>query len=168
MVCKKCGTLLGKCEKCGTVWCYRCEKNDSCPKCSGSWVMLNKKRRGLQRIFLCFKPDYADWERVNLEFPKQKRLSEECPRQRKENDEETNKDLRKGIQQLVCDVHDEITASRPVEENLALAIRRMVSMMGRVSLTQERGNKILCVLTTILIILTTILIILTVVLLFLR
>lgn len=76
---------------------------------------------------------------------------------------ETNNDLRKPIQQLICDVHEEISSPRSIEENLNHAIKRTVSMMGRVALAHERSSKVLTWLTVVLVILTIAIVWLTVV-----
>lgn len=109
--------------------------------------------------------DYTKWERVNLESPRQRSLSETNLGQRRLAEEETNKDLRKSIQQLICDVHEEALApNRPVEENLLHATKRIVSMMGRVTLENERSSRLLVWLTGVLIVMTAVLIWLTIVL----
>jgi hypothetical protein len=35
MNCKKCGGVILRCAKCGTVFCYRCDNQGStnCPRC---------------------------------------------------------------------------------------------------------------------------------------
>ena len=60
---------------------------------------------------------------------------------------ETRRDLEKPIQQLICDVHEEVNSSRRAEANLAHAMKRMVSMMGRVALEQSRSTRQLIWLT---------------------
>ena len=63
--------------------------------------------------------DYHQWKRVDLESPGQASLSDSDPRRRRLAEEETNKDLRKPIQQLICDVHEEsLDPNRPIEHNL--------------------------------------------------
>jgi hypothetical protein len=109
-----------------------------------------------------FKPDWTKWKRVDLESQGE---PSDPSGKRKLAEEETNKDLRKPIQQLICDVHEEaLHPNRRIEENLLHANKRMVSMMGRVALAQERSNKLLIWLTVVLIGLTVVLIGLTVVL----
>jgi hypothetical protein len=97
---------------------------------------------------------YTNWKRIDLELPGEASLSQTDPERRKLAERETNNDLRKPIQQLICDVHEEVSSPRRVEENLNHAIKRMVSMMGRVALAQERSSKILIWLTVVLVILT--------------
>ena len=89
-------------------------------------------------------PDYTKWERLNLESPGQPSLTETDPARRSQCEEETNRYLRKPIQQLICDVHEEATdPSRTLERCQLLATRRMVSMMGRVALEHERSSAVL-------------------------
>jgi len=93
-------------------------------------------------------------------------LSETDLGRRKLAEEETNKDLRKPIQQLICDVHEEaLDGGRPVEHNLLHATKRMVSMMGRVALAHERSSTRLVRLTWVLVALTVAIVSLTVVML---
>jgi len=62
------------------------------------------------------------------------------PRQRSEL--ETDRDLDKSLEQLVCDVHEEThNQTRPPIENIASAQKRMVSMMARVAMTNENATK---------------------------
>ena len=96
--------------------------------------------------------DYTIWERKNLESPGQASLS--GTKQRKEAEEETNKNLRKSIQQLICDVYEEVDPNRRPEENLVLANRRIASMMGKVGLVQEDAGNALVGLTRKIVILT--------------
>ncbi len=109
--------------------------------------------------------DYTKWKRLDLEAPGEVSLSKSDPARRKEAERQTNNDVRKPIQQLICDVHEEAsTPNRPVQENLLYATRRMVSMMGRVALAHERSTKILIWLTAVLGVLTLAIVALTVVL----
>lgn len=109
--------------------------------------------------------DYTKWKRLDLEAPGEASLSQTDPARRKEAERQTNNDLRKSVQQLICDVHEEaITPNRPVEESLIHATKRMVSMMGRVALAHERSSKILIWLTAVLAILTLAIVGLTIVL----
>jgi hypothetical protein len=110
--------------------------------------------------------DYTKWERVNLESPSQRSLTETDAPRRRQCEEETNRDLRKPIQQLICDVHEEASdPSRPLELSQLLATRRMVSMMGRVALEHERSSTVLLRLTWVLVVLTVAIVFLTVVML---
>jgi hypothetical protein len=113
-------------------------------------------------------PDYTNWKRVNLESPGQPSLTEIDLARRRQCEEETNRDLTKSIQQLICDVHEEASdPSRPHELSQLLATRRMVSMMGRVALEHERSSAALIRMTLWLVVLTVVIAFLTVVLLFL-
>lgn len=81
---------------------------------------------------------------------------------------ETERDLQKPIQQLVCDVHEEIINPLPPQhtnERLVGAQKRMVSMMGRVALEHERSTTVLVRLTWALVFLTIAIIALTAVML---
>jgi hypothetical protein len=107
--------------------------------------------------------DYTKWKRLKVCGVGS--FSKTDPTHREEAERQTNNDLRKPIQQLICDVHEEaITPNRPVEESLIHAMKRMVSMMGRVALAHERSSKILIWLTGVLTVLTLVIIGLTIVL----
>lgn len=68
---------------------------------------------------------------------------------------ETERDLMKSIEQLLCDVHEEThNESRNELANIASAQKRMVSLMARVALSNNRTNNILIILTIIIGILT--------------
>lgn len=109
-------------------------------------------------------PNFTKWKRLNLESPGQPTLSETDPTRRILAETETNRDMRKPIQQLICDVHEEVLdPSRPVEQNLVHATKRMVSMMGRVALENDRSNQLLILLTRVLVILTMAIVVLTIV-----
>ncbi len=64
---------------------------------------------------------------------------------RRKAETETGRDLLKPVEQLVCDVHEE--AGRPADDTrdtsakLADAVKRMVSMMGRVAKSNDRLAK---------------------------
>lgn len=74
------------------------------------------------------------WTRMNFDESKLVGLT---IRQRSEI--ETNRDLIKPIEQLVCDVHEEThNSDRGELQNLACAQKRMVSMMARVSKSNDR------------------------------
>ena len=110
--------------------------------------------------------DYTKWTRLNLESPSQQSLTLTDPKRRQLCEDETNKDLRKPIQQLICDVHEEASdQNRPIEQSHLLATRRMVSMMGRVALEHERTSKALVRLTWVIVFLTIAIVFLTVVML---
>lgn len=57
---------------------------------------------------------------------------------------ETDRDLIKPIQQLVCDVHEETHDPNKTEmQNIACANKRMVSLMARIAMSNDRlSNKI--------------------------
>jgi hypothetical protein len=101
------------------------------------------------------------WNRTDFGDPQGK------PPWRDFSENDTNQDMQKPIQQLVCDVHEEINNSqRLMEQNLPFAIKRMVSMLGRVALEHERNHKQLVILTWLIAIFTVVLAVLTVALLF--
>jgi len=110
--------------------------------------------------------NWTNWRRIDLEAPGEPSLSQTDPARRTEAERQTNNDLRKPIQQLICDVYEEISSSRTVEENLNHAIKRMVSMMGRVALAHECTSKVLVGLTAVLLFLTLVIAVLTSVLIF--
>ncbi len=101
---------------------------------------------------------------------------------RKKAELETDRDLQKPVQQLVCDVHGECLCPLPeraqeeTEEhwNQRLIVlqmqrfigaqKRMVSMMGRVAWEHERTSRLLVWLTGVLIVMTGVLVWLTLVL----
>jgi formate dehydrogenase maturation protein FdhE len=67
---------------------------------------------------------------------------------------DTQNDLKKSIEQLICDVHEEThNNNRTSLENIASAQKRMVSMMGRVAISNEKNNKSTKWLTCVIIIL---------------
>jgi hypothetical protein len=85
---------------------------------------------------------------------------------RQKAEEETRRDLQKPIEQLLCDVHEEIMdQTRTTDQNLVHAYRRMVSVMVRVAASNERTSRVLLGLTWALTILTVVLVILTIVML---
>src|SRR6476659_6684997 len=60
---------------------------------------------------------------------------------RKGSEIETNRDLAKPLEQLVCDVHEETHDPRRNElANIAGAQKRMVSMMDRVAKSNDRAS----------------------------
>jgi hypothetical protein len=122
-------------------------------------------RRYVRRHLFIMR-DYTKWKRLNLEPPGQRSLSETEPERRRLAEEETNKDLRKPIQQLICDVQEETRdPHRTIEQNLVHATARMVSMMGRVALEHERNSTLLIRLTWVLVVFTLAIVCLTVVML---
>ena len=61
---------------------------------------------------------------------------------REKSEKETNKDLDKSIEQLVCDVHEETNnPERDAIQNIAHAQKRMVSMMARVAISNNKLSK---------------------------
>ena len=85
---------------------------------------------------------------------------------RQKAEEETRRDLEKPIEQLLCDVHEEIlNQTRTTDQSLVHAYRRMVSVMVRVAASNERTSRILIALTWALTFLTVVLVILTIVML---
>ncbi len=91
------------------------------------------------------------WKRKN--FDESKLPAPDKVRERSEI--ETDRDLAKPIEQLLCDVHEEIhNDKRASLENIASAQKRMVSMMARVAISSERLNKKIFLLTLVLTVLT--------------
>lgn len=106
--------------------------------------------------------DFTSWERINLDPPRQAPLTTEQKNIRELAETETNRDLKKSIQQLLCDVHEEVHQThRSVEENIIHANKRMVSMMARVALSNERYSGVLLKLTWVLVALTIVLAVMT-------
>ncbi len=67
---------------------------------------------------------------------------------RKGSEIETNRDLDKPLEQLVCDVHEETHDPKRTEiANLAGAQKRMVSMMARVAKSNDRVSFWMIILT---------------------
>jgi hypothetical protein len=70
-------------------------------------------------------------------------------------EEETRRDLLKPLEQLLCDVHEEIhSPGRTAAENAAASTTRMVSLMARVALSNERVSRQMLWLTWIMTVLT--------------
>jgi hypothetical protein len=85
---------------------------------------------------------------------------------RQKAEDEARRDLEKPIEHLLFDIHEEINnQTRTTDQNLLHAYKRMVSLMVRVTISNERSSKILVGLTWTLIILTIVLVILTIVML---
>jgi hypothetical protein len=62
--------------------------------------------------------------------------------ERERSELETIRDLDKTIEQLICDVHEEThNKNRTALENIAAAQKRMVSMLGRVAITNDAFSK---------------------------
>jgi len=83
------------------------------------------------------KEDHLNWVRKGFD---EKPLNEKKEKFRKIAEKETNQDLQKPIQQLICDVHEEADSGTS-EECIVHAIKRFASMMGQVSLSQEDSTK---------------------------
>lgn len=81
---------------------------------------------------------------------------------------ETEWDLKKCIQQLVCDAQENGLNDDPPEQRLIDINRRLVSIFGRVALQHKRVDRALEVLTRRIVYLTWVLVILTVVLVYLE
>jgi len=78
---------------------------------------------------------------------------------------ETNRDLSKPIEQLLCDVHEEThNPNRSPEENIASAQKRMVSLMARVAISSDKSATIMTCLTYAIVAMTFVLVVLTIVL----
>lgn len=75
-------------------------------------------------------------------------------------------DLGKPIEQLLGDIHDELLASRPGEENVRHAYKRIASLLAVSAISAERYSQILVRLTRVIALLTFVLVLLTLVLLF--
>jgi hypothetical protein len=107
--------------------------------------------------------DHNLWKRVYNEGPGEivgSIAREDLPR-RAAAEEETRRDLRKPIQQLICDVHEgAMDQSLSDEERFRWALRRMVSMMGRVALEHEYLSKQIVLLTWVIVGLTVLVVVL--------
>lgn len=73
---------------------------------------------------------------------------------------ETDRDLDKPLEQLVCDVHEETNnANRNTQENIAHAQKRMVSMMARIAKSNEKLTRWIIWLTVAIVFMTLIMLI---------
>ena len=91
------------------------------------------------------------WTRIEFESD----LSQEARERRANAEKETNRDLQKPIQQLICDVHEGAQDPNGTpDDRLLYMSTRMVSMMGRVALEHERTSRRLVWLTWVLVFLT--------------
>jgi hypothetical protein len=98
------------------------------------------------------------WTRAIFDESKLEGLSN---RQRSEI--ETNRDLAKPIEQLVCDVHEETHNSERTElQNIASAQKRMVSMMARVAKSNDRLTFQMIVLTWVIAAMTLVILVFTI------
>jgi hypothetical protein len=78
---------------------------------------------------------------------------------------ETDRDLVKPVEQLLCDVHEEThNPNRSAQENIASAQKRMVSLMARVAISNDRSTKVMTYLTWAISIMTLAIVVLTIVL----
>ena len=83
------------------------------------------------------------WQRKNFDETKLEGLSV-----RERSEIEIDRDLIKPIEQLVCDVHEEThNPNRSELQNIASAQKRMVSMMARVAISNDRMTKQMLILT---------------------
>lgn len=102
------------------------------------------------------------WQRKEYDLSK---LRGKSTRERAEI--ETDRDLDKSIEQLVCDVHEETHQSnRDDLKNIAAAQKRMVSLMARVALSNDKVSKWILNLTWAIGIMTLIMIIFNLIILF--
>ena len=84
---------------------------------------------------------------------------------RERSEIETNRDLDKPIEQLLCDVHEEThNENRTPIENIASAQKRMVSLMARVAISNEKVDCTMKWLTWAIAIMTLAIVVLTIVL----
>jgi hypothetical protein len=85
------------------------------------------------------------WKRKNYDISDYDRLS-----LREKSEKETNKDLDKSVEQLVCDVHEETNnPERAAIQNIAHAQKRMVSMMARVAISNNKLSRWVLILSII-------------------
>jgi hypothetical protein len=95
------------------------------------------------------------WKRKNYDESKLHK-----PLIREDFELETDRDLDKPLEQLVCDVHEETNKNnRTPIENIAHAQKRMVSMMARIAKSNEKLTKWIIGLTVVIIIMTLIMLI---------
>jgi len=69
---------------------------------------------------------------------------------RQKAEEETERDLEKSVEQLLCDVHEEILnddPNRTIQDNLLHANKRMVALMARAAIENRRTSRWLLGLT---------------------
>lgn len=98
-----------------------------------------------------FAPDPKQkWERLSFDEEKLKSLSV-----RQQFEIEANRDLLKPIEQLVCDVHEEThNPARTELQNLTGAQKRMVSMMARIAISNDKLSSQMVVLNWLIAIMT--------------
>jgi hypothetical protein len=110
----------------------------------------------------------TDWRRLEFEDVGATKLSEEAQARRREAEKQTDRDLAKPVQQLICDVHEgAIDPANPPIGRMLYMMPRMVAMMGRVALEQDRIARrlywwtvVLAVLTVLIAAMTAVLIVL--------
>jgi hypothetical protein len=97
----------------------------------------------------------ADWRRLEFEDVAATKLSEEAQARRHEAEKQTERDLAKPVQQLICDVHEgAIDPDNPPVGRMLYMMPRMVAMMGRVALEQDKLSRRLYRWTVVLAVLT--------------
>lgn len=90
------------------------------------------------------------WKRMTFDENKLNGLSI-----RERSEIETDRDLIKPIEQLLCDVHEETHNQNRTElQNIAAAQKRMVSMMAHIAKSNERMTRQMLILTWVIAILT--------------
>jgi hypothetical protein len=106
-----------------------------------------------------------NWRRKNYDEAPLRALDYKKDEDRRKGSEiETNRDLDKPMEQLVCDVHEEThDPDRTDLANIAGAQKRMVSMMARVARSNDRMTRWMLFFTVVITILTAIILYLTVV-----
>jgi hypothetical protein len=107
-----------------------------------------------------YSPDTPrKWKRMIFDEDKLKDLDV-----RERSEIETNRDLEKPVEQLVCDVHEEThNPNRTELQNLASSQKRMVSMMARLSIANDSMTKQMVCLTWVIAFMTLLILILTVI-----
>jgi hypothetical protein len=86
------------------------------------------------------------WKRLNFDESKLPPLD----KVRERSEIETDRDLAKPIEQLLCDVHEEIhNNSGDQLGNIACAQKRMVSMMAKVAISNNRVGNLMLLLTIV-------------------
>jgi hypothetical protein len=92
-------------------------------------------------------------------------ILKDLPSDRERAELETRRDLAKPIEQLLSDVHEEThNKDRQPIENIASSQKRMVSLMARVAITNDKLARRMLHLTWAIVIMTLILVALTIVL----
>ena len=82
---------------------------------------------------MTYEPDSPQaWKRKNFD---ESLLAQLTPREKAEI--ETNRDLKKSVEQLVCDVHEATHGPHSILEATALAQKRIASLMGRIAQSND-------------------------------